>query len=83
MSSKALESRRLVEVNTDPQRRCYDGCHFSSEIKFTEWAKIDSGLTTEQAERRLAFWSGLNAYAVSQRGKVGTQQEYRIVEETQ
>lgn len=32
--------RKKVEVNTDPQRRCYDGCHFSSEMRWTAWAQL-------------------------------------------
>ena len=29
--------RKKFEVNTDPQRRCYNGCHFSSEMRWTAW----------------------------------------------
>ena len=36
-----IERRRSIEVNTDPQRRCYNGCHASSEIRWTEWDWID------------------------------------------
>lgn len=32
--------RKQIEVNTDPQRRCYNGCHASSEIRWTNWAEI-------------------------------------------
>lgn len=32
--------RRRVTVNTDPQRRCYDGCHFSSREEWTPWALV-------------------------------------------
>lgn len=32
--SKILYTRRRIEVNTDPQRRCYNGCHASSELRW-------------------------------------------------
>jgi len=32
--------RKKIEVNTDPQRRCYNGCHFSSEMVWTGWTLI-------------------------------------------
>lgn len=30
--------RRKIIVNTDPQRRCYNGCNFSEEERWTNWA---------------------------------------------
>lgn len=32
--------RSHIEVNTDPQRRCYDGCHARSEMQWTGWGEI-------------------------------------------
>lgn len=32
-----LEYRKKIERNTDPQRRCYNGCYFSSVMEWTEW----------------------------------------------
>lgn len=29
-------------VNTDPQRRCYNGCHFSSEEVYSDWYDVIS-----------------------------------------
>lgn len=72
-----IRFRTRVEVNTDPQRRCYNGCHFSSELRWTEWAIIDS-TTQEKAEARLKFWRELNDYAVSQRGP-SAKAEYELV----
>ena len=69
--------RYRTEVNTDPQRRCYDGHHFSSLWQWTAWRTIDSGLALETAERRLAFWRELNEYAVSQRGE-SARHQYEI-----
>jgi hypothetical protein len=68
-----IESRQQIEVNTDPQRRCYNGCHYSSEFVWTSWKLLDHDGT----EKRLLFWQGLNDYAVSQRGK-SAKREFRI-----
>lgn len=76
-----IRSRTLREVNTDPQRRCYNGVHAKSEIVWTQWAILDSGVDADQVEFWLKFWRNLNAYAVSQRGEVGTLREYEAVEE--
>lgn len=59
--------RRRIEVNTDPQRRCYDGCHFSSKLQWTEWELLCEA-KPEKAEDSLRYWTELNDYAVSQRG---------------
>lgn len=61
--------RGMVEVNTDPLRRCYDGCHFNSEFVWTAWSVLEEGIAPERCEARLEFWRSLNAYAVSQRGR--------------
>lgn len=46
-----LHIRRGVVVNTDPQRRCYNGCHFSSRIDWSEWERAWGDYQTrEQAE---------------------------------
>lgn len=70
-----IEQRALVLVNTDPQRRCYNGCHFSSEWQWTNWARLESDVSSED---RLTFWKELNEYAVKERGKSATK-EFRIV----
>ena len=38
-------------VNTDPQRRCYNGCNFSERIDFGEWRLFQTWDTVEFAER--------------------------------
>lgn len=75
-----LMERKLIEINTDPQRRCYHGCHAKSEVVWTGWELLDICDTPEKANSRKDFWQGLNDYAVSQRGKVGTKKEFKIVE---
>lgn len=72
--------RMLLLINTDPQRRCYDGCHFSSKLIWSEWGELDGATTKEKADLRLEFWTRLNDYAVSQRGE-GARHEFKIVAE--
>jgi len=71
-----IETRKLIFVNTDPQRRCYDGCHFSGEFVWTQWSPLETVLS-ERSESRLSFWRELNDYAVSQGRK--DKSEYRLV----
>lgn len=61
-----MRNRRLV--NTDPQRRCYDGCHFSSELVWMPWEILESEVPEEKIEGKLKFWRDLNEYAVQARG---------------
>lgn len=68
MGETIIRRRRRIEVNTDPQRRCYNGCHFGSELRWTAWEVFDR-VAPEKAETRLKFWRELNDYAVSQRGE--------------
>ena len=60
-----LYTRRKILINTDPQRRCYNGCHAKSELVWTAWEVLDSNGT----EQKLTFWRELNDYAISQRGE--------------
>lgn len=71
-------TRRLVEVNTDPLRRCYHGVHAKSEMRWTPWSELEVGWTEEQAERRLEFWRGLGRIALEERGE---QIEYKVAGE--
>lgn len=75
-----IELRKRILVNTDPQRRCYNGCHYSSELQWTEWVNFESGVSDEQVEARLEFWRGLNDYAVEARGE-SARSEYRLKKE--
>lgn len=38
-----IENRYRYGVNTDPQRRCYDGCHFSIDFYSGLWYIIRAG----------------------------------------
>lgn len=51
-----IYGRRIVEINTDPQRRCYNGCHFSSEKIWTEWAHLGTVYSKEEAEQSVNSW---------------------------
>jgi hypothetical protein len=55
-----IYGRKQVEVNTDPQRRCYNGCHFSSEWIWTDWYNLGSTNTQEEAEDSVASWKRTN-----------------------
>jgi len=67
-------------INNDPQRRCYNGCHFSTENIFLPEVQIDMEYATkERVKERLDFWISLNDYAVSQRGE-NSRNKYRIKE---
>jgi hypothetical protein len=81
MKTYTIKIRKKQLINTDPQRRCYNGCHFSSELRWTEWETLDSNIPENKLEDTLKFWRELNDYAVSERGK-GAQKEFQAVEET-
>ena len=69
MSKFSIFIRKMAVVNTDPQRRCYDGCNFSEELQWGPWEEIDFDIAKEKLQERLKYWRGLNDYAVSQRGE--------------
>jgi len=82
MTTYTILHRKRTLINTDPQRRCYNGCHFSSELVWTAWGELDSAPTLAKAESRLKFWTELNDYAVSQRGQEA-KSEFKIMEMTE
>jgi hypothetical protein len=55
-----LWARRPIEINTDPQRRCYNGCHFSSIKGWAPWEDLYSLPTVEEAQESIASWRKLN-----------------------
>ncbi len=75
-----IQHRVQVLINTDPQRRCYNGCYFSAEWQWTGWVDLVLNVTEETLEDKLKFWRDLNDYAVSQRG-AGAKKEFRAVPE--
>lgn len=69
--------RVQAEVNTDPERRCYNGCHASSEMQWTAWAPLEECIQS-RVEARLTFWKELNDYAVKERGE-SARREFKVV----
>ncbi len=64
-----IECRRRKLINTDPQRRCYYGVHFSYEIIWTPWDWLEVEVPEDRVEQRLKFWRELNQGAVEARGE--------------
>lgn len=77
MTTVVIQHRKRVLVNTDPLRRCYDGHHYKSELRWTEWSDLEIGIRAERAEARLEFWRGLTEIAVEGRGELA-RAEYRV-----
>jgi hypothetical protein len=73
-----IEISRQHTVLTDPQRRVYNRCIYSSAQIFTEFEVLESEIPPEKISERLAFWVDLNNYAVSQRGET-SRNKYRAV----
>ena len=48
------------EVNTDPQRRCYNGCHFSSETVWSDWYEVISSDDLEDLKLSMANFQSIN-----------------------
>ena len=80
MMTYAIQQRHRVTINTDPQRRCYNGCHYSSKQVWTEWETLESGIQGNAIKQKLQFWRELNDYAISERGE-NARKEYRSTEE--
>jgi hypothetical protein len=52
-------SREQHEYNTDPQRRCYYGCHAKSEWRWTLWRPLYTLPTLEEAQESVEGWRHL------------------------
>lgn len=75
---QTILTRLHREVNTDPQRRCYNGAHAKSEFRWTEWDELEF-VNSDRVDVRLKFWSELNDYAVSARGE-GARREFKVID---
>lgn len=64
-----LEVRRLIEVNTDPQRRCYYGAHAKSELVWAEWTELFTSANRASLEETMGVFQRANPA-----------RKYRIVE---
>lgn len=56
----SIFSRRKITINTDPQRRCYDGCNFSEKVVWSEWGHIVNLHTREEAEESARTYRLIN-----------------------
>lgn len=63
-----VQYRKQIEINTDPQRRCYNGCHFSSILEWTKWKDVCTYNDKLVAESAMKSFSDINPH-----------QEYRII----
>lgn len=64
-----VQFHKQVTVNTDPQRRCYNGCNFSEETIWTDWGYVCQYGSKETAEDSVATFQ-----------KINPKREYRILE---
>lgn len=55
-----LEVRERIQVNTDPQRRCYNGCNAKSEVVWTNWSYLYSVENREEGEASIANFKRIN-----------------------
>lgn len=78
MTTYVLQQRYKILINTDPQMRCYNGAHFSTEYQWSSWEDLESDIPSPEKELRRKWWKDLNDYAVSQRGE-SARKEFRIV----
>lgn len=76
---KVLQRRDIRVVNTDPQRRCYNGCNFSEELVWGKWEDLVFITDGKKPIETVEWWKELNDYAVSQRGE-SARAEFRIKE---
>jgi len=75
---KTIQTRRRKLINTDPQRRCYNGCNYNEELTWTGWEDLDHA-RSDDAENRMQWWKELNDDAVKDRGE-SARREFRIKE---
>ena len=54
-----IACRKKVMVNTEPQRRCYNGCNFSEEEQWTGWDTFGR-YSKENGESSIATFKSIN-----------------------
>jgi hypothetical protein len=72
-------TREKIEVNDDPQRRCYNGCHFSTKKVWAEWKALGYPKTTEDGERRIKDWLAWDRY-IEAINKTKIVREYQLTD---
>lgn len=68
MTTYNLYTRKRVLINTDPQKRCYNGAYYSYRYDWTPWELLVPDVREEEKERTLKYWMELNQIAVDARG---------------
>lgn len=53
-------SRNRMAVNTDPQRRCYNGCNFSERIEWGAWYLVCAYASKADAGESMATFQSIN-----------------------
>lgn len=66
-----LQVRYKEEINTDPRRRCYNGCHAASREVWTEWRDLLSSSSVASLEETKGIFWAANEKCLPKR-------EYRI-----
>lgn len=74
MRNFVVITRKRQLINTDPQRRYYNGCYAKSELVWSGWVALEYCPTVEKAEERIKFWESLNEIAVEGRGESAKRQ---------
>ena len=77
-----IYSRSRRVVNTDPQRRCYNGVHYKWEYQWGSWDLLVVDVKARDLSDRLRFWRELNEYAISQRGP-GAMRQFAVRQQNQ
>jgi hypothetical protein len=73
-----IMTRKQVEVNNDPQRRCYNGCHFSTEKVWTDWSVVGYRPSKEEGEARIKGWQDWDTQ-MDALNKTKIVREYKLV----
>ena len=58
-----IYARESYMENTDPQRRCYDGCNFKEEKQWTAWSPLGLCQDKEEADASVASWKRIGRKA--------------------
>lgn len=74
-----IQTRVRHLINTDPQRRCYNGCNFSEALVWGSWEDLVT-VSEEKVEETIAWWKDLNSIAIQGRGE-GARRQFRVKEE--
>jgi len=55
-----VQVRKRIVVNTDPERRCYDGCNASEEEVWTDWGDVCPHTELAVAEHSCRVFKEIN-----------------------